>query len=296
MATCLIKNPDDRPTARDLTAHRFVKTTKKNTVLLDLIERFENYKSTHGNDLLSSDDEHGGGGGGDGDVDGFDDDDWEFETIKKATPVAKAVAAAVRDEKPTPVSATTLAAAVAVEEANAATAEVDGFGNGAEEAYGEPPSSATFAPNPTAPPLAEEFEPFPDDSVLMSVVYPAMTRLVRASKDATVRSAVAAIKAAFDTAERTKADIAAELVAEMVDVIKTHPDPEVVALLPVVEVAVASAAAAANAGSASTAGGSGSGGGGTSSEAGDQGSGDAQPSPVARYLYNRWNARTKRAI
>ncbi|KAL9964995.1 hypothetical protein ACROYT_G028718 [Oculina patagonica] len=44
VAMCLNKDPNDRPTAKELLKHRFIKTAKKNTYLVELIERFKNWK------------------------------------------------------------------------------------------------------------------------------------------------------------------------------------------------------------------------------------------------------------
>lgn len=44
VAMCLNKDPNDRPTAKELLKHRFIKTAKKNTFLVELIERFKNWK------------------------------------------------------------------------------------------------------------------------------------------------------------------------------------------------------------------------------------------------------------
>lgn len=44
VAMCLNKDPNDRPTAKELLKHRFIKTAKKNTFLVELIERYKNWK------------------------------------------------------------------------------------------------------------------------------------------------------------------------------------------------------------------------------------------------------------
>lgn len=44
VAMCLNKDPNDRPTAKELLKHRFIKTAKKNTYLVELIERYKNWK------------------------------------------------------------------------------------------------------------------------------------------------------------------------------------------------------------------------------------------------------------
>ncbi|KAF0468080.1 Pkinase-domain-containing protein [Gigaspora margarita] len=43
---CLQKNPNDRPTAKDLLRHRFIKSARSTTQLQELIERYNNWKSS----------------------------------------------------------------------------------------------------------------------------------------------------------------------------------------------------------------------------------------------------------
>lgn len=46
---CLRKDPRERPSAKELLKHPFVKRAKKTTYLTELIERFERYQAQHGN-------------------------------------------------------------------------------------------------------------------------------------------------------------------------------------------------------------------------------------------------------
>jgi serine/threonine-protein kinase 24/25/MST4 len=49
VATCLNKDPENRPNARELLKHRFIKnTSKKTSCLVDLIERFKRWKTAGG--------------------------------------------------------------------------------------------------------------------------------------------------------------------------------------------------------------------------------------------------------
>ncbi|KAJ7391102.1 Serine/threonine-protein kinase 24 [Desmophyllum pertusum] len=68
VAMCLNKDPSDRPTAKELLKHRFIRTAKKNTYLVELIERFKNWKQKCRDDDDSSsgeeNEEDGVGSGG----------------------------------------------------------------------------------------------------------------------------------------------------------------------------------------------------------------------------------------
>lgn len=65
---CLRRDPRERPSAKELLKHTFVRKAKKTTYLTELIERHERWQATHGN--RSSE----------------DDDDYETEPPAQATP------------------------------------------------------------------------------------------------------------------------------------------------------------------------------------------------------------------
>jgi serine/threonine-protein kinase 24/25/MST4 len=54
---CLRKEPRDRPTAKELLKHPFIKRAKKTTYLTELIERYERYQARHGKDEEEEDEE-----------------------------------------------------------------------------------------------------------------------------------------------------------------------------------------------------------------------------------------------
>jgi serine/threonine protein kinase len=55
--SCLAKDPMERPTCKDLLKHRFLKTSRRTSHLVDLIERYQRWKESHGENALSGDDE-----------------------------------------------------------------------------------------------------------------------------------------------------------------------------------------------------------------------------------------------
>jgi serine/threonine-protein kinase 24/25/MST4 len=55
--TCLQKEPKERPSARELLKHPFVKKAKKTTYLTELIERYERWQVRHGKSGYEDDDE-----------------------------------------------------------------------------------------------------------------------------------------------------------------------------------------------------------------------------------------------
>lgn len=80
---CLKRDPRQRPSARELVKHPFVRKAKKTTYLTELIERYERWVATHGHkkhddsdDENSQEDSTGGGAA--------DEDLWDFGTVKPA--------------------------------------------------------------------------------------------------------------------------------------------------------------------------------------------------------------------
>ncbi|TKR80973.1 hypothetical protein L596_014933 [Steinernema carpocapsae] len=70
---CLNKDPDNRPSAKDLLRHPFIRKAKKNSVLIDLIERSTEYKCRLG---PSSDSDQ------DDELESQAGDDWEYPTVR----------------------------------------------------------------------------------------------------------------------------------------------------------------------------------------------------------------------
>ena len=75
---CLRRDPRERPSAKELLKHPFVKKAKKTTYLTELIERHERWQATHGS--RSSDDEDEGIQQGQS---GSENEDlWDFGTVR----------------------------------------------------------------------------------------------------------------------------------------------------------------------------------------------------------------------
>ena len=56
---CLNKEPENRPPARELLRHLFIKRAKKNSCLVDLIERYKRWRDAHADDDDSDSDASG---------------------------------------------------------------------------------------------------------------------------------------------------------------------------------------------------------------------------------------------
>ncbi|KAJ2956695.1 hypothetical protein NQ176_g11305 [Zarea fungicola] len=76
---CLQRDPKDRPSAKELLRHAFIRRAKKTTYLTELIERHSRWSATHKGD----DDEHwdaASAAGGSTRRERFDEDMWDFGT------------------------------------------------------------------------------------------------------------------------------------------------------------------------------------------------------------------------
>ncbi|KAK0391509.1 hypothetical protein NLU13_1009 [Sarocladium strictum] len=78
--TCLQRDPKDRPTAKDLLRHPFIRKAKKTTYLTELIERHSRWSATHkdndDNDWDSAD------GGAPTQREQVEEDMWDFGTVR----------------------------------------------------------------------------------------------------------------------------------------------------------------------------------------------------------------------
>eukprot|EP01117_Protostelium_nocturnum_P014113 TRINITY_DN532_c0_g1_i1.p1 TRINITY_DN532_c0_g1~~TRINITY_DN532_c0_g1_i1.p1 ORF type:complete len:472 (+),score=229.00 TRINITY_DN532_c0_g1_i1:174-1589(+) len=227
---CLNKDPEQRPTAKELLKHKFVKTSKKTSTLTELIERRTKWSQVVGNqdsDDDSADEkpakEEGGG-----------DDDWVFDTIKpvKAKPVQEApviptrsvksaeeearLRSASEPPKPQPPAANPTRDA---RNSTTAAPPKSSNSNGSSAAASSQPaasSSGASASNANAAANAQNRTP----SALTSVIYPVLSKLLKNSQEEEVIAALAQLKLAFDKAEKAKPGISHTMIAQIIETLK----------------------------------------------------------------------------
>lgn len=79
---CLKRSPQERPSAKELLKHPFIRRAKKTTYLTELIERYERWQAVHGDQ--SSDDESDDSSQVREGSNAADEDLWDFGTVRPA--------------------------------------------------------------------------------------------------------------------------------------------------------------------------------------------------------------------
>jgi serine/threonine-protein kinase 24/25/MST4 len=224
VALCLNKDPEERPTAKELLKHRFIKAAKKTGTLVELIERRQRWLQVVGeqeSDSSSDDQAHD---------DREDDPVWDFGTVKGATPVPKdedkgPVGALKQDVRPGRSFSTPETPKGAKEPAPASGGKNSiGKKNGANPAVQTPPAETKDKPKEAAPASGNGTSGSVTNSTrpsaLTSVIYPVLSKLLKSNQEEGVIAALAQLKIAFDNAERAKPGITHSLIAQIIETLK----------------------------------------------------------------------------
>eukprot|EP01115_Flamella_aegyptia_P004685 TRINITY_DN20014_c0_g1_i1.p1 TRINITY_DN20014_c0_g1~~TRINITY_DN20014_c0_g1_i1.p1 ORF type:complete len:446 (+),score=192.77 TRINITY_DN20014_c0_g1_i1:122-1459(+) len=200
VSLCLNKDPDERPTAKELLKHKFIKNAKKTSLLVDLIERRQRWLQVVGpqQDDDSDDDKDKNKNDENG-----EEDSWIFDTIKdkKREPPKQQV----EEEAPAPRQVQQ------VQEKPRATSVSSNT---------TPVAKPAPAPAPTPAPTAQPDNNGARPSALTSVIYPVLSKLLRQNQDDSVIAALAQLKIAFDNAEKAKPGITHQLIAQIIETLK----------------------------------------------------------------------------
>lgn len=180
---CLKKDPNERPTAKELLKHKFIKSAKKTSSLTELIEKLHRYKQVVGSDSDDDSEEEEKPTKA-----AKDDDGWDFDVEDSPAPTpAKSAAKPTPKETPKPAAAATTAQQLQRSQSVQQNAQQQGR-----------------------------------PSALTSVIYPVLGKLLKANNDERVIAAVAQLKIAFDNAESAQPGITHQMIAHIIETLKTN--------------------------------------------------------------------------
>jgi serine/threonine protein kinase len=200
VAACLQKDPALRPTAKELLKHRLIRGAKKVTFLTELIERRNRYLAVVGPTEGTDSDEEGGHN----DDDAGEAPQWQFETIK---PIKK-VEEPKKKAAPAPTHTASSSSNVHTSSSSSSSAPAP--------TPAQTSSTALAANNAAAAANNQAAKP----SVLTSVIYPVLGKLLKQNKDQQVVAALAQLKVAFDNAEKAQPGISHQIIAQIIETLK----------------------------------------------------------------------------
>jgi len=210
VACCLKKNPEERMTASELIKHPFLKTTKKTTCLVELIDKYKKWRRDNGEAVSGSDSAEAPE---EKPAKADKNDFWDLNTIKGApaelTAQKEAEAEAAREEakKAAARSSTTLTS----DSKKRDRRHRDKSEGGKRERSGHKSSSSANKKR------AASDKP----SALTSVIHPAINKVQKTMKEDNVIGALNELKMAFDTAEDLQPGITHNIIAQIIETLKT---------------------------------------------------------------------------
>ncbi|KAJ7657987.1 kinase-like domain-containing protein [Mycena rosella] len=255
---CLQRDPRDRPSARDLLKHKFIRMAKKTSYLTELIERHERWKA-EGGDRQDEDDRHAAS---DLPVSGDPEDLWDFGTVRHAATVGRSqnqvhlrligfLGILYFDKlfhysQGRPSSLTTVAGSVLQAQRPPGDRPAHAPRNGGsrmsnhavqrepsdeyDDDYDDQYSDAYTARAESTTQLSEKMshvqleDDLPDTTMLDSVILPAIASLFPRVSSQEARVALSALQRAFTDAERIIPGVTMELVNEIVESVERVED------------------------------------------------------------------------
>jgi len=226
VALCLNKEPNERPTAKELLKHRFIKAAKKTNFLTELIERRQRWISVVGASNSNDDDDDD-----DDDKNKADDSDpgWDFpETVKMKNPPKFVEDPPKKEEEPAaPTRAPSAVPSHLTDPtrnrsaSDPAAMKLNGSKPGVtvNTAAAASPAAASPPTTPTAAASGTNGQPA-RPSALTSVIYPVLSKLLKTNQEEPVIAALAQLKIAFDSAERAKPGITHSMIAQIIETLK----------------------------------------------------------------------------
>jgi len=230
VAMCLKKDPEDRPTARDLLRNRFFKNRGKTTVLVELIERRKKWVDANEGKSSEDDEENDQpkapqeAGGPDWDWDDtikqapeglsgeHGDGEGEKSPARSASPHGKERTAGAsmtptstkKKTEKTKVGASATPAGVGPAGASSDTQKET------ERKHRKKKKTATKKPTPEK------------STALINVIYPTLGKLSKSTKDDQVLQSLNQLKSSFDAAEVAQPGITHTFIAQIIETLKRN--------------------------------------------------------------------------
>jgi serine/threonine-protein kinase 24/25/MST4 len=277
VAMCLKKDPNERPTVKDLLKHKFLVKAKKTSILTELIDRRNKWmtgeEAAQQKESSDEDDNKDEKPDDDDDEDAWDFDDDDSTTASTASKSLSTSSAGAGKTPAAATNGTTPGAAdrkkkeLGMERENSGSSNEGSGIMQAKAGAGQPPastgagaaaapaaaapvdkkksskddkkskgskddkkskdgkkkgSSSTPNPNATPAPAGAASASAQSKTALTSVIYPALSKLLKATKDANVTKAIGELKNAFDNAEDAQPGMTHQFIALMIETLKTR--------------------------------------------------------------------------
>jgi serine/threonine-protein kinase 24/25/MST4 len=197
VATCLKKDPNERISSKELQRHRFIRTSRKPSALVELIERKARWVEAHGGQSSDGDEGDGDNGGQQQDLPEWDWDDTIRGDPREAERLAEEAEAKKREARER-------AEREAQKEREARERDADRTKKKRKKGGKHKHKNS------------EQQKP----SALTSVIYPALGKLLKQTKDEETVKALKQLKTAFDDAEATQPGLTHSLIAQIIETLK----------------------------------------------------------------------------